>query len=112
MPGRVHSREFKLLICRQITNGEKRPAQICREHSLDQSVLSRWRREYQQHGEDNAFLARQPVEVSPVEVSPVEASPVEASPVEALERRIADLERHCGRLSLENDLLKKLLSQL
>jgi transposase len=97
MPGRVHSREFKLLICRQIANGEKRPAQICREHSLDQSVLSRWRREYQERGEENAFLASQPVAVSPTE---------------ALERRIADLERHCGRLSLENDLLKKLLNQL
>jgi transposase len=97
MPGRVHSREFKLLICRQIANGEKRPAQICREHSLDQSVLTRWRREYQERGEEQAFAPKQPVEVSPTE---------------ALERRIADLERHCGRLSLENDLLKKLLSQL
>lgn len=97
MPGRVHSREFKLLICRQITNGEKRPAQICREHSLDQSVLTRWRREYHERGEEQAFAPKQPVEVSPTET---------------LERRIADLERHCGRLSLENDLLKKLLSQL
>jgi transposase len=97
MPGRAHSREFKLMVCRQIANGEKRPAQICREHSLDQSVLSRWRREYHERGEEQAFAPKQPVEVSPTE---------------ALERRIADLERHCGRLSLENDLLKKLLSQL
>lgn len=97
MPGRVHSREFKLLICRQITNGEKRPAQICREHNLDQSVLTRWRREYHERGEEHAFVPKQPVEVSPTQ---------------ALEQRIADLERHCGRLSLENDLLKKLLHQL
>ena len=94
---RNHTREFKLECCRQVATGQKRPAQICREHSLDQSVLTRWRREYQERGEENAFLIRQPVEVSPIE---------------ALERRIADLERHCGRLSLENDLLKKLLSQL
>ena len=26
--------------------GPQRPAQVCREHSLDQSVLSRWRREF------------------------------------------------------------------
>jgi transposase-like protein len=58
MPGRVHSREFKLLICRQIANGEKRPAQICREHSLDQSVLTRWRREYQERGEEAAKKRR------------------------------------------------------
>jgi transposase len=97
MPGRVHTREFKLTVCRQIAAGEKRPAQICREHSLDQSVLSRWRREFTDRGDDNAFAPKQPVELSATE---------------AFERRIADLERHCGRLSLENDLLKKLVSRL
>jgi putative transposase len=97
MPGRVHSREFQLLVCRQIASGEKRAAQVCREHSLDQSVLARWRKEFADRGEENAFLAKQPAEVSPTE---------------ALEQRIADLERHCGRLSLENDLLKKLATRL
>jgi len=97
MPGRVHSREFKLSVCRQIQSGEKRPAQVCREHSLDQSVLHRWRHEYRERGEPNAFLPKQPAEVSIAE---------------ALERRIADLEQHCGRLSLENDLLKKLVEKL
>jgi transposase-like protein len=33
MPGRTYSREFKLLIVRQLSNGEKRPAQVCREHA-------------------------------------------------------------------------------
>lgn len=97
MPGRVHSREFKLTVCRQAQSSEKRPAQICREHNLDQSVLARWRKEFQERGEQNAFLPKQPVEVSVTE---------------ALERRIADLEQHCGRLSLENDLLKKLAARL
>ena len=97
MPGRVHPREFKLTVCRQIQSGEKRPAQICREHSLDQSVLARWRKEFTDRGEENAFLPKQPVEVSATE---------------ALEKRIADLEQHCGRLSLENDLLKKLVARL
>lgn len=97
MPGRVHSREFKLSVCRQCESGEKRPAQICREHSLDQSVLARWRHEFKERGEVNAFSPKQPAEVSATE---------------ALERRIADLERHCGQLSLENALLKKLAEQL
>jgi transposase-like protein len=96
MPGRVHSREFKLSVCRQIESGEKRPAQICREHSLDQSVLNRWRHEFRERGEA-AFTPKQPAEVS-------------AS--EALERRVAELERHCGQLSLENALLKKLVERL
>ena len=93
MPGRTHSREFKLTVCRQIHSDEKRPAQICREHSLCESVLHRWRREFAQHGE-NAFL------------------PAESSPTEALEQQVAQLERHCGQLSLENALLKKLLERL
>ncbi len=47
MNGRVHTREFKLAIARQLASGERRPAQICREHNLASSVVSRWRNEYQ-----------------------------------------------------------------
>lgn len=97
MPGRIHSREFKLALCRQVQSGEKRPAHLCREHSIDQSVLARWRKEFVDRGEENAFQPKQPVEVSATE---------------ALEKRITDLEQHCGRLSLENDLLKKLVTKL
>ncbi|HET8908481.1 MAG TPA: transposase [Ktedonobacterales bacterium] len=45
MPGRTFTREFKRAIVRQLSSGEKRPAQICREHGLAASVLARWRRE-------------------------------------------------------------------
>ena len=55
MSGRVHTREFKLSVVRQLASGEKRPAQICREHNLANSVVSRWRNEYDQRGE-KAFL--------------------------------------------------------
>lgn len=48
MPGRVHARELKLEICRQAARGEKRPAQVCREHELASSLLARWRKEYEQ----------------------------------------------------------------
>ena len=48
MRGRIYSRDFKLSIVRQITTGTKRPAQICREHHLANSVLARWRAEYAQ----------------------------------------------------------------
>ena len=50
MKRRVHNREFKLEVVRQVTTGEKRPAQICREHDLANSVLDRWRKEYEQWG--------------------------------------------------------------
>ncbi len=37
-----HIREFKLECIRQVATGQKRPAQICREHNLSESVLLRW----------------------------------------------------------------------
>jgi transposase len=82
MSGRVHSRELKLTIVRQLASGEKRPAQICREHNLASSVVSRWRNEYDQRGEE-AFLP-----------------PATSAPPTA-EAKIAELERFCGQLALE-----------
>ncbi len=58
MQKRMHSREFKLDVVRQIASGQKRPAQVCREYSLAESLLSRWRKEYQERGEA-AFLPQQ-----------------------------------------------------
>ncbi len=92
-PKRNHPREFKLECCRQVTTGEKRPAQLCREHSLSESVLLKWRKEYEARG-DEAFTDKQP-----------------SSREEALESRVAELERFCGKLSLENEILKKGLSR-
>ena len=51
MQKRMHSREFKLDVVRQIATGQKRPAQVCREYGVAESVLSRWRKEYQERGE-------------------------------------------------------------
>ncbi len=86
---RNHTREFKLECCRQVATGQKRPAQICREHNLSESVLLRWRKEYETRGEE-AFTEKQP-----------------SSREEALEASIAELERFCGKLALENEILKK-----
>ncbi len=92
MRGRTFSREFKLDVVRQIATGSKRPAQACREYEIAESLLLRWRREYEQRGEE-AFTPRQ------------------ASREEALESRVAELERHCGQLSLELAVAKKSLQQ-
>lgn len=48
--GRTFSREFKLAVCRQIATGERRSAQVCREHALAESLLVRWRHEYETRG--------------------------------------------------------------
>ena len=88
--GRIHSREFKLDVVRQVASGEKRPAQICREHGLAESLLLRWRKEYDARGEA-AFGACD-------------------DSASSQERRIAELERLCGQLALENAALKRGLS--
>lgn len=91
---RTFTREFKIDLCRQIQSGQKRPSQLCREHQLTEGLLLRWRREYELHGEA-AFCAKEATA---------------ASPTALLEQKVADLERFCGQLSLENALLKKLAS--
>lgn len=89
--GRIHSREFKLDVVRQVANGEKRPAQVCREHGIAESLLLRWRKEYDARGEAAFGVA-------------------EDSGSRGQERRIAELERLCGQLALENAALKRGLS--
>jgi transposase-like protein len=58
MQKRVHSREFKLDVVRQIARGQKHAFEVCREYGLHESLLSRWRREYRERGEA-AFLPQQ-----------------------------------------------------
>jgi transposase len=55
-------------------------------------VLLRWRKEYEARGEA-AFTEKQ------------------LSGEEALQARIVELERFCGKLALENEILKKGLSR-
>ena len=93
MQKRVHTREFKLDIVRQISTGQKRPAQACREYGIGESVLSRWRKEYQERGE-TAF------------------QPSQAEGPTTQEQRIVELEQFCGQLALENQILKKTLQRL
>lgn len=88
MRGRTFTREFKLDVCRQIASGQKRIAQVCREHQLGETVLLRWRKEYEARGEA-AF------------------TPKAAEASSGMEQRIAELERVCGQLAVENALLKR-----
>ncbi|MEJ7654235.1 MAG: transposase, partial [Chloroflexia bacterium] len=77
MQRRTFSRKFKLGVVQEILAGTKRPAQACREHEIRENLHLKWRREYEQRGE------------------------------EAPSARVDELERHCGRLSLELSVVKK-----
>jgi len=87
---RRFTREFKLQVLREIEAG-KSIAQAAREHELHPNLITRWRglhAEYAQQafaGNGNHYKQ---------------------------EARIAELERMVGRLTLENDFLKKALSHL
>lgn len=90
MPGRNHSREFKLEVVSQIDAGLHTTAQLCREHGLVPSLIHRWRKEVEARGEA-AFTEG-------------------ATTDRSAELRIAELERYCGQLALENTILKKSLA--
>ena len=93
MHGRKFTREFKLDVCRQRESGAKRPGQICAEFGLAAPMVSVWRSEFKARGE-NAF--------TPKDLPPPPPTTSE------LQERVAELERLCGQLALENVLLKKL----
>lgn len=89
---RSFSREFKLQVVRQLVSGEKHFAQLCREHNLCQTLLRRWREQYDQRGE-NAWLDQDAGRL----VDPEAQS------------RIAALEAALGRATLENEFLRHAL---
>lgn len=93
---RTFDREFKLQVVRQLNSGHKRLAQICREHNLCQTLVRRWRDQYEHQGE-NAWPERS------------SAGPHVAADDKA---RIAALEAALGRAHLELDFLRHCLRAL
>ncbi len=87
------SPEEKLHIVRQLISGEKYLSQLSREYKVSHTAISKWREAYQAKGEAAFF-------------------PSAERSVEVLEARIAELERFCGQLAMENTVLKKTLQLL
>jgi len=94
-PKRTFSREFKLQVVRSLLTGEKRLAQVCREHDLSETLVRRWRDQYDQQGE----LAWVEGVGSPQGPSTDQA-------------RIAALEAALGRAHLENEFLRRAVETL
>lgn len=92
MKKRVFSREFKLAVVRQLVSREKRLAQLCREHSLCDTLVRRWREQYERDGE-HAWLDQEALDPS----------------LRDAEARIAQLEAALGRATLENEFLRHAL---
>jgi len=92
---RVFSREFKLDIVRQLISGEKRLAQLCREHHLCETLVRRWREQYEARGE-HAWLGTE----------------AHARTEEDPQARIRMLEAALVRATLENEFLRHALQTL
>jgi transposase len=81
---RNFSLEFKRQVVEELMSGESRPAQLCRRYNISSSVLYHWKKQYSRGKFNN--------------------EPTEEG---ALRDRIEKLERLVGKLTLENELLKR-----
>jgi transposase len=89
---RQFTAEFKAQVVLELLSGAKSSAELCREHQLAASVLAEWKA---------IFLRHAPAAFE----SPETRSHPDAT-------QVAELERLVGRLTLENDILKKATSIL
>lgn len=81
---RTFSQEFKRQVVEELLSGEGRPAQLCRRHNISSSLLYHWKKQYSRGRYNNEPTAEA-----------------------ALKDRIEKLERLVGKLTLENEFLKK-----
>jgi len=85
MKQRKHSIEFKRQVVEELLGGVSTLAQLSRRYDLAGSLIQIWRKKY----------------------TAGELNPGPTKHDQALQARIAELERMVGRLTMENDLLKK-----
>ena len=81
---RSFSVEFKRQVIQELLSGESRQAQLCRRYNLSSSLLYHWKRQFSRGKFNN--------------------EPTEEA---GLKDRVEKLERLVGKLTLENEFLKK-----
>jgi transposase len=81
---RNFSLELKRQVVEELLSGQSSTAQICRRHNIGSSLLYHWKKQYSRGKFDN--------------------EPTEEA---ALKDRVEQLERLVGKLTLENEFLKK-----
>lgn len=87
---RAFTREFKLRVIREIEAGKSQAA-AAREHRVTANTISKWLGQHKKY-KDRAFAGNGNAYTD--------------------EARVAELERMVGRLTMENDFLKKVLTSL
>lgn len=105
-----YSNDFKRSMVSLVIEDKKTPEQVCREHQLPKSSLYAWLQLFASQGE-TVFQGINPYR--PRQTWAEQRIPEKEGEVAAdirlwsMETRIADLERLCGQLALENTLLKR-----
>jgi len=84
---RSFSNDFKKQVVESILSGTSTQAEMAREHRISPVMINRWKKDYRK----GKFFEN-----------------VTSQDMAKLELRIRDLERLVGRLTLENEMLKKL----
>ena len=84
---RSFSSDFKKQVVESILSGSATQAELAREHNISPVMISRWKKDYKK----GKFFEN-----------------VTSQDMAKLELRIRDLERLVGRLTLENEVLKKI----
>jgi transposase len=85
-PKRAFTVEFKRQVVEELLSGISSPAQLTRKYNLAGGLIYHWKKQYAKGCFGN-----------------------EPDQVEALKERVKELERMVGRLTMDNDLLKKAL---
>ena len=93
---RTYSPEYKLETIMEVVRGEKGVAQICRERGIKDSLLYKWKQQFEERA-SNIFADQRGSG---------------QSKENAQEEKIAELERIIGQLTVENTILKKARSLL
>lgn len=81
---RNFTKEFKRSVVEEFLAGQTGPAQLCRKYEISPGLLYHWKRQYGRGKYDN-----------------------EPTSEGIMEDRIKELDRMVGRLTMENELLKK-----
>ncbi len=107
---RIFSREFKLAAVERMLAGENVCA-LARELDLRRKLLDEWKDLWRQGGAD-ALRPRGRPRRSPVLPTTVDPSATTQDALAQAQRRIAELERHCGRQALELDFFAQALRHI
>lgn len=100
--------EFKRMVVETVLRGEQTQEEVCSTYGVRRQQVIEWKKQYQQQGVE---VGMQEQETKAQEQATGATREAASALPTSKQRRIEELERQCGRLLVENELLKKLLGR-